>query len=88
MDSTGDEKGIVLVSPSDITALVDWAWNAKLLTYLLVSSADIVFVCIPGHVTDINDKSAADFAVCGDTSEEIVPYSDVKYRLDIYTIEL
>ena len=25
VDSTGDEKGIVLVSPPDITALADWA---------------------------------------------------------------
>ena len=46
---------------------------------------EIVFICVPGNV-GIRGNSAADSV--GDTSVELIPFSDLKSRANKYILEL
>ena len=52
---------------------------------------EIVFIWVPGHV-GIRRNSAADAAakdaLSGDISDELVPFSDLKPRLNKYILDL
>ena len=58
---------------------------------LIKNGKEIVFVWAPGHV-GIRDNSAADAAakdaLVGDTSVELIPFSDLKSRANKFVIEL
>ena len=58
---------------------------------LIEDGKEIVFVWVPGHV-GIRGNSAADAAakdtLVGDTSVELIPFSDGKSRANNYILEL
>ena len=60
-------------------------------SYLIRDGKEVVFVLVPGHV-GVNDDSAANSAaknaLDGDVSDNYIPFSDLKPRLNNYITEL
>ena len=54
---------------------------------LIEDGKEIVFVWVPGHV-GISGNSAAEDALVGDTSVDLIPFSDGKSRANYYILEL
>ena len=63
----------------------------EMYSYLIRDGKEVVFVLVPGHV-GVNDDSAANSAaknaLDGDVSDNYIPFSDLKPRLNNYIIEL
>ena len=55
---------------------------------LIEDGKEIVFVWVPGHVGQLGADAAAKDALVGDTSVELIPFSDGKSRANSYILEL